>query len=70
VVTQGQTSSEIHRSIYSSKVGLVPHLTLLFNPLQLVEDEEIIGTLIETNDRIIAALESYDKVRLHHVQSA
>jgi hypothetical protein len=30
-----------------------------------VEDEEIIGTLIETNDRIITALESYDKVRLH-----
>jgi hypothetical protein len=29
-----------------------------------VEDEEIIGTLIETNDRIITALESYDKVRL------
>ncbi|KAI0257152.1 hypothetical protein BJV78DRAFT_1160636 [Lactifluus subvellereus] len=30
--------------------------------IQLVEDEEIIGTLIETNDRIIAALESYDKL--------
>jgi hypothetical protein len=30
-----------------------------------VEDEEIIGTLIETNDRIITALESYDKVGLH-----
>ncbi|KAH9982882.1 hypothetical protein BGW80DRAFT_1555903 [Lactifluus volemus] len=30
--------------------------------IQLVEDEEIIGTLIETNDRIIAVLESYDKL--------
>jgi hypothetical protein len=28
-----------------------------------VEDEEIIGTLIDTNERIISALESYDKVR-------
>jgi hypothetical protein len=32
---------------------------------QLVEDEEVIGTLIESNERIIAALESYDKVGLH-----
>ncbi|KAH9044501.1 hypothetical protein EDB85DRAFT_1909838 [Lactarius pseudohatsudake] len=30
--------------------------------IQLVEDEEIIGTLIETNDRIITALESYSKL--------
>ncbi|KAN0133242.1 hypothetical protein V8E53_008966 [Lactarius tabidus] len=30
--------------------------------IQSVEDEEIIGTLIETNDRIITALESYDKL--------
>ncbi|KAI0296217.1 hypothetical protein BC826DRAFT_1185098 [Russula brevipes] len=29
---------------------------------QLVEDEEIIGTLIDTNERIISALESYDKL--------
>ncbi|KAI0347677.1 hypothetical protein BDW22DRAFT_1364863 [Trametopsis cervina] len=28
--------------------------------VQLVENEEMIGTLIETNDRIIAALETYD----------
>lgn len=28
--------------------------------IQLVENEELIGTLIETNDRIIAALEMYD----------
>ncbi|KAF8641028.1 hypothetical protein AX17_000673 [Amanita inopinata Kibby_2008] len=30
--------------------------------IQLVEDEDLIGTLIETNDRIIAALEMYDKL--------
>jgi len=30
--------------------------------IQQVENEEIIGTLIETNERIIAALESYDKL--------
>lgn len=35
---------------------------------QLVENEEIIGTLIETNERIIAALESYDKVGLCDLQ--
>jgi hypothetical protein len=28
---------------------------------QLVENEEVIGTLIETNERIIAAMEMYDK---------
>ena len=30
--------------------------------IQLVENEELIGTLIDTNERIIAALEMYDKV--------
>jgi len=30
--------------------------------IQLVEDEEIIGTLIDANERIIAALQSYDKL--------
>jgi hypothetical protein len=29
----------------------------------LVEDEEFIGTLIDTNERVIAALETYDNVR-------
>lgn len=27
-----------------------------------MEDEELIGTLLETNERIIQALEMYDKV--------
>ncbi|KAG6817735.1 hypothetical protein H0H87_004526 [Tephrocybe sp. NHM501043] len=30
--------------------------------IQLVENEELIGTLIETNERIMAALETYDKI--------
>ncbi|KAK0208837.1 hypothetical protein DFS33DRAFT_1414243 [Desarmillaria ectypa] len=30
--------------------------------IQLVENEELIGTLIETNERVINALESYDNV--------
>ncbi|KAG5654705.1 hypothetical protein H0H81_007461 [Sphagnurus paluster] len=30
--------------------------------IQLVENEEVIGTLIETNDRIMAAIETYDKL--------
>lgn len=29
---------------------------------QLVENEELIGTLIETNERIIASLQMYDMV--------
>ena len=29
---------------------------------QLVEDEQFIGTLIDTNERVIAALETYDNV--------
>ena len=28
---------------------------------QLVENEDMIGTLIETNDRLVAALDMYDK---------
>jgi hypothetical protein len=30
--------------------------------MQLVENEELIGTLIETNDRLMSALEMYDKL--------
>ena len=30
--------------------------------MQLVEHEELIGTLIETNDRLMSALEMYDKL--------
>ena len=31
--------------------------------MQLVENEEIIGTLIDSNERVIAALQLYDHVR-------
>ncbi|KAJ7492404.1 hypothetical protein FB451DRAFT_1502684 [Mycena latifolia] len=37
--------------------------------IQLVENEELIGTLIETNDRIIAALEMYDKLSAPNPES-
>lgn len=30
--------------------------------MQLVENEELIGTLIETNDRLVSALEMYDQL--------
>ena len=30
--------------------------------MQLVENEDMIGTLIDTHERIIAALETYDTV--------
>jgi hypothetical protein len=36
---------------------------------QLVENEELIGTLIETNDRIINALEMYDKLSTPNQES-
>ncbi|KAL1697577.1 hypothetical protein GGG16DRAFT_41729 [Schizophyllum commune] len=38
--------------------------------IQLVENEEIIGTLIETNDRIIGALEMYDKLSTPDTQTS
>ncbi|RDB29003.1 Protein lsb5 [Hypsizygus marmoreus] len=38
--------------------------------IQLVENEELIGTLIETNERIIAALEMYDKLVAQSSDSA
>jgi len=31
-----------------------------------VENEEVIGTLIDTNERIIVALEMYDDVSEYH----
>ncbi|KAJ6504395.1 hypothetical protein DFH09DRAFT_1201542 [Mycena vulgaris] len=37
--------------------------------IQLVENEDLIGTLIETNDRIITALEMYDKLSTPNPES-
>ncbi len=45
-------------------VGLGIIASVKWEQLQLVEDDDMIGTLIETNDRIIAALETYDTVRV------
>ncbi|KAF8632956.1 hypothetical protein AX15_001558 [Amanita polypyramis BW_CC] len=38
--------------------------------IQLVEDEDLIGTLIETNDRLIAALQLYDNSSVKDVENA
>jgi anion-transporting ArsA/GET3 family ATPase len=37
---------------------------------QLVENEELIGTLLETNERIIDALQQYDLVRTYKSQTS
>ena len=47
----GNSTLEICRVIYGP-----------LNIMQLVENEELIGTLIETNDRLMSALEMYDKL--------
>jgi len=38
-------------------------------PNQLVENEEIIGTLIETNERIVTAIEMYDRLLAQDAKS-
>ncbi|KAF9566102.1 hypothetical protein CPC08DRAFT_128322 [Agrocybe pediades] len=38
--------------------------------IQLVENEDVIGTLIETNDRIVAALEMYEKLLVAEPENA
>lgn len=30
--------------------------------LQVVQDEELVGTLIDANDKIVTAIQAYDKV--------
>ena len=45
----------------NSAVSDVPSL------IQLVENEEIIGTLIETNDRLVSAIEMYDRLSASEV---
>ena len=67
LVRAKQTRKVIIRYIQASCYRTPPSRLLsdYFFFLQLVENEEIIGTLIESNERIIAALQSYDKVGLH-----
>jgi len=52
------TSRFVHESLRCA--SFFDHINV---DTQLVENEDTIGTLIETNERIIAALEMYDTVR-------
>lgn len=47
----------------SVEIALLANVRVLLISSQLVENEELMGTLIETNERIIAAIEMYDTVR-------
>lgn len=53
-----ETDSQVHSGVWKELTDLWPTFTLP----QLVENEDMIGTLIESNERIIAALEMYDTV--------
>ncbi|KAH8099290.1 hypothetical protein BXZ70DRAFT_290826 [Cristinia sonorae] len=58
-----QSNARVQECLEQAKVvrkGIVRYI-------QLVENEEMIGTLIETNERIIAALEMYDTLSKPHV---
>ena len=55
-----QTNERVQECLGKAKVCRKP----IVRYTQLVENEELIGTLIDTNERIIAALEMYDKVFL------
>lgn len=52
------TNARVQECLSNAKLARKP----IVRYVQLVENEEVIGTLIETNERIIAALEMYDKV--------
>ncbi|KAJ6621094.1 hypothetical protein B0H10DRAFT_2018683, partial [Mycena sp. CBHHK59/15] len=53
-----QTNTRVQECLAAAKQARKP----VVRYIQLVENEELIGTLIETNDRIITALEMYDKL--------
>jgi LAS seventeen-binding protein 5 len=55
-----QTNERVQECLGKAKLCRKP----IVRYTQLVENEELIGTLIDTNERIIAALEMYDKVFL------
>lgn len=55
-----QTNDRVQECLSKAKLCRKP----IVRYIQLVENEELIGTLIDTNERIIAALEMYDKVLL------
>ena len=59
MLSQGKTSQKTHSSIHSSWYLSADRCTAN-GSLQLVEDEDLIGALIETNDRINSGLEAYE----------
>ena len=56
-----QTNERVQECLTKAKQCRKP----IVRYIQLVENDELIGTLIDTNERIIAALEMYDKVRFY-----
>jgi hypothetical protein len=53
----------LHPRIILSYVSTVfPYATSIFTIHQLMENEEIIGTLIESNDRIVTVLSMYNEL--------
>jgi len=53
-----ETNSRVQECLTTAKQAK----RLVVRYTQLVENEELIGTLIETNDRLMSALEMYDKL--------
>ncbi|KAG6832543.1 hypothetical protein H0H92_000172 [Tricholoma furcatifolium] len=53
-----RTNERVQECLTKAKLARKP----VIRYIQLVENEELIGTLIETNERIMAALEKYEKV--------
>lgn len=58
------TNERVQECLEKAKVARKP----VVRYIQLVENEELIGTLIETNERIIGALEMYDQLCLAEKQ--
>ena len=57
-----KASQEARCPLYTGNCTLESAIYAQLNTVQLVENEELIGTLIETNDRLMSALEMYDKL--------
>ncbi|KAG6866052.1 hypothetical protein C0991_009149 [Blastosporella zonata] len=53
-----RTNERVQECLTKAKLARKP----VIRYIQLVENEELIGTLIETNERIMAALETYDRI--------
>lgn len=59
-----QNARTAHKTIvrYIQVTSFHENCLLSRNSPQLVENEEVIGTLIETNERVVSALQMYDNV--------